>query len=117
MDAGVELEKVSDAYHPEFLMASADAELMERTKPALAEVGRVQALVTAEALLESVAAAPHAWVALDTRLPGMEMGQLLASVRALLSGSVSRIVLFSDIVTEEWRERLREGSISDVVRH
>lgn len=106
---------MSNAFHPEFLLATADAELIERAEPALAQLGRVQTPATAEALLEAVAALPQAVIALDTRLPGIEIGQLLAAVRALPGGAVSPIVLFSDTVTDEWRERLREGVISDLV--
>lgn len=106
---------MSNAIHPEFLLASTDAALIERAEPALAQLGRVQAVATAEALLAAAAALPQALVALDTRLPGMEIGQLLAAVRALPGGSVSPIVLFADTVTDEWRERLREGVVSDLV--
>lgn len=106
---------MSNAFQPEFLLASADADLIARAEPALAQLGRVQALPTTDALLQAVAVLPQTVIALDTRLPGMEIGQLLAAVRALPRGSVSPIVLFSDTVTAEWRQRLREGVISDLV--
>ncbi|MFP5237967.1 MAG: diguanylate cyclase [Acidobacteriota bacterium] len=106
---------MSDACYPEFLLASADAQLIERTQPVLAGLGRLQVHQSAETLLQAAAELPQSLVALDTRLPGMEVGQLLAAMRALPGGSVSPIVLFSDTVTEEWRERLREGVISDVM--
>lgn len=106
---------MSNASQPEFLLASVEAELIERAEPALAQLGHVQTLSTPEALLQAVAALPQAVIALDTRLPGMEIGQLLAAMRVLPGGSVAPVVLFSDTVTEEWRERLREGVISDLV--
>lgn len=115
MVAGVELEAVASADHLDCLLASADAEFVARMEAGLAaQAARVHTVATAEALLKAAAALPHALVALDTRLPGLEMGQLLASMRGLPSRSVSRLVLFSDTVTEEWRERLREGMVSDV---
>lgn len=116
MDSGVELEEVASAEDLECLLCSADAEFVERVEPALAAHSEhVHKVVTGVGLLEAAAAMPQALVALDARLPRMDMGRLVAAMRALPGAGVSPIVLFSDRVADEWLERLREGVISDVV--
>lgn len=101
---------------PDFLLASDDAELLSRMEPLLAShPARVRKLHCANELLEVLGEQPAVLLALDGKLPGMAMGQLLAALRAHPGGAVLPIVLFSDSVTAELRDRLREGVISDVV--
>ncbi len=101
---------------PDFLLASDAPELLARMEPVMAgHPARVQKLHSADALLQAVNEQPSALLALDARLPGMEMGQLLAALRAHPGGAVLPIVLFSDSVTSELRARLHEGVISDVL--
>lgn len=101
---------------PEFLLASDDAALLARVEPVLAaHPARVRKLHSAEELLGAVGDQAVALLALDAGLPGMQMGQLLAALRAHPGGAGLPIVLFSDTVTNELRDRLREGVISDVV--
>lgn len=101
---------------PDVLLASDDAEFVARLEPVLpAYATRVRKVQSAEGLLQAIRDVPAGLLALDARLPGMGMGQLLAALRADPGGSVLPIVLFSDSATREWRDRVREGVLSDVV--
>ena len=100
----------------DFLLASDDAALLQRVQPVLAaHAARVQTVGSADALLHALGEQPAALLALDAGLPGMPMGQLLAALRAHPGGALLPIVLFSDTATDDLRDRLREGVISDVV--
>src|ERR1035441_246518 len=104
-----------DSNPPTFLLASHQAALLAAMEPVLLATGaRVEIVLTADAALASVTAPhPPALALLDVNLPGMEMGQLLAAMRASDGGKCLPIVLISDTVTQEWSDRLAEGVVDD----
>ncbi|HTX77449.1 MAG TPA: GGDEF domain-containing response regulator [Terracidiphilus sp.] len=74
---------------------------------------RVRVAMTAEAALAVMQKEAPALALVDARLPGMELGRLLAAVRG--AGLRFPIVLISDTVSEELKARLVEGILDDVV--
>jgi diguanylate cyclase (GGDEF)-like protein len=81
-----------------------------------ADGARVEIVLSAEAALPALTAAHAPTLALiDTNLPGMEIGQLLAAVHSGSTGRRFPIVLISDTVTQEWIDRLAEGIIDDLL--
>ena len=102
---------------PTFLLASPEPALLAAIEPVLAASGaRVEIVLSAEAALASmIAPDPPTLALLDVNLSGMEMGRLLAAVRAEVSGKRLPIVLISDTVTQEWIDRLAEGVIDDLI--
>jgi diguanylate cyclase (GGDEF)-like protein len=96
-----------------FLLASAEPALLATLEPVLAADGaRVEVFLSAEAALPALTAPDAPTLALiDSNLPGMEMGQLLAAARVETEGRRFPIVLISDTVTQEWADRLAEGII------
>jgi two-component system, cell cycle response regulator len=99
---------------PIFLLASSEPALLTAIEPVLAAGGgRVQVVLSAQSALEAMSAHhPPTLAVLDQALPGMALGQLLASV---LADKRFPIVLISDAVTREWAERLQQGIIDDVI--
>jgi two-component system, cell cycle response regulator len=99
---------------PTFLLASSEPALLTAIEPVLAAGGgRVQVVLSADSALEAMSAHhPPTLAVLDQALPGMALGQLLASV---LADKRFPIVLISDAVTREWAERLQQGIIDDVI--
>ena len=99
-----------------YLLASPDTVLLGALEPELASCGaRVAVVLSTEAALAALTAAhPPALALLDVRLPGMEIGQLLAAVRAEPGTQHLPIVLISDNVTQEWSDRMAEGIIDDL---
>jgi len=99
-----------------YLLASPDPVLLAALEPELAACGaRVAVALSAEAAMAALTAArPPALALLDIRLPGIEMGQLLAAVRAHPGTERLPIVLISDSVTQEWSDRMMEGIIDDL---
>jgi diguanylate cyclase (GGDEF)-like protein len=96
------------------LLASSEPALLAATEPVLTELGvRVRVAMSAEAALAAMLKDTPRLALVDARLPGMELGRLLAAVR----GEARRfpIVLISDTVSEELKERLVEGIIDDLV--
>lgn len=104
---------------PSFLLASPDPQVLREIEPVLLASGaRVQVVLTGEAAAQAMTAPnPPNLALLDVNLPGMEMGQLLARVRAEASGRRFPIVLISDVVSPEWMNRLTEGIIDDLIPH
>jgi two-component system, cell cycle response regulator len=102
---------------PTFLLASSEPALLTAIEPVLAaRGGRVQVVLSAQSALEAMSAHhPPTLAVLDQALPGMALGQLLASVLAHSTGKRFPIVLISDAVTREWAERLQQGIIDDVI--
>ncbi len=103
--------------HPSYLLASSDPTLLQAVEPALLATGAaVSVVLSAEAALAAMTAPhPPSLALLDVRLPGMEMGQVLAAARAHESASRFPIALISDSLSDEWIERLREGVIDDII--
>jgi diguanylate cyclase (GGDEF)-like protein len=99
------------------LLASPEPALLAALEPVLAADGaRVEIVLSAEAALPALTAAHAPTLALiDTNLPGMEIGQLLAAVHSGSTGRRFPIVLISDTVTQEWIDRLAEGIIDDLL--
>lgn len=96
------------------LLASSEPALLAATEPVLTGLGvRVRVAMTAEAALAAMLKDTPRLALVDARLPGMELGRLLAAVRG--EGRRFPIVLISDTVSEELKERLIEGIIDDLV--
>lgn len=99
----------------EFLVASADAELLPRVQAALQPTGaHLEIATTAEGTLAALEQEPRALVLLDAELPGMNTGQLLAAIQVDPGRPLTPIVLFSDTADEEVCARVREGVLLDV---
>lgn len=105
------------ATQPKVLLASHDPAFLAATESALASAGaRVQVVLSAEAARDGMlAASPPDLALLDTRLPGMETGRLLASVRGEPGGHRLPIVLFSDFVNDECMHWIAGGMLDDVI--
>jgi diguanylate cyclase (GGDEF)-like protein len=100
---------------PMFILASNEPALLARIEPALAAKARVKVVLSADAALAAMSGEePPALALLDANLPGMPLGQLLAAARAD-AGRRYPIVLFSDTVSEETKDRIAEGVIDDLV--
>lgn len=100
-----------------FLLASPQPALLSAIEPVLLASGaQVEIVLSAEAALASMTTpTPPTLALLDTALPGMEMGQLLAATCSESACKRLPIVLISDAVTEEWLDRLAEGVIDDLI--
>lgn len=99
------------------LFASHDPEFLAVVEPALVAAGvRVKVVLSAEAAREAMLAEqPPDLALLDTELPGIDTGQLLASVRDEPGGHRLPIVLFSDTVSEEWMHWIAGGILDDLI--
>jgi diguanylate cyclase (GGDEF)-like protein len=99
------------------LLASPDPALLGAVEPLLRAAGaHVEVVLSAEAAIKFLVAGDlPALFVLDARLPGMPIGQLLASARAMSDGPRVPIVLVSDRVTQEWIDRLADGAIDDLI--
>jgi diguanylate cyclase (GGDEF)-like protein len=100
-----------------FVLASSDSELLAAIEPTLLDAGaRVEVARSAQAALATASdPRPPSLILLDTLLPGMPMGQLLAALRAEAESSRIPIVVITDSVTEEWVDRLAEGAVDDLI--
>lgn len=103
------------------LLASDDSALLAAFEPAfLAARWPVEIARSADAALAAmIAPASPCLALLDANLPatksGMDISRLLAVARAEPDTHAYPIVLISDTVTEDWRNRLSEGVIDDVI--
>ena len=99
------------------LLASPDPAILSALEPPLAaSCANVQVVLSAEAALAALTALqPPSLALLDVNLPGMEIGRLLAAVRAEQEAQSFPIVLISDTVTLEWIDRMAEGVIDDLL--
>ncbi len=110
---------------PTFLLASPEPALLTAVERVLLASGaRVEVVLSAEAALALMTAPrPPSLALLDVNLPGeeagmasgLEIGQLLAAVRAHVGSKHLPIVLITDTVTHEWTNRLAEGVIDDLI--
>jgi diguanylate cyclase (GGDEF)-like protein len=91
--------------------------LLAAIEPTLLDAGaRVEVARSAQAALATASdPRPPSLILLDTLLPGMPMGQLLAALRAEAESSRIPIVVITDSVTEEWVDRLAEGAVDDLI--
>jgi len=112
---------MSSHAHPSFLLASSNPELLSALELPLAACGsHVEVVLTAESALAALTAAhPPSLALLDANLRGTELGmsleRLLAAVQPEEGTRQSSIVLIADSVMQEWRDRLAEGVIDDVL--
>jgi diguanylate cyclase (GGDEF)-like protein len=104
---------------PTFLLASPEPTLLAEMEPVLtASGGRVEVVLSAEAALAAMTAPiPPSLALIDVNLPGMEIAQMLAAVRAEAAGRRFPIVVISDTVTQEWLDRISEDVIDDLIPH
>jgi diguanylate cyclase (GGDEF)-like protein len=114
---------------PTFLLASPEPGLLAAIEPVLHVSGaRVEVVLSTGAALAAMTAPnPPGLALLDVNLPGptpikapdlepgRAMDHLLTAVRAEVSARRLPIVLISDIVTQEWLDRLAEGAIDDLI--
>jgi diguanylate cyclase (GGDEF)-like protein len=102
---------------PTFLLASHEPALLSAVEPLLAAAGaRVEAVLSAESAIAAMTSQRvPALVLIDDRLPGMPLGQLLASAISEAGGKRFPIVLMTAVVTREWADRLQEGVIDDAI--
>jgi diguanylate cyclase (GGDEF)-like protein len=100
-----------------FLLALPDPSLPGAIEPLLpSAAARVEAVHSAEAVLAAIAGAdPPGLLLLDASLPGMPIGQLLATARAYADGPRFPIVLIADTVTQEWTDHLADGAVDDLI--
>jgi two-component system cell cycle response regulator len=103
--------------NPNFLLASNEPALLSKLEPLLeAQSGQVHIALTAEAALALLAGPlQHNLLLLDANLPGLELGQFLATVQVAAGEKSFPIVLISDTISEEMIDRLAEGVIADIV--
>jgi len=101
----------------DLLLASPEPKLLTALEPVLMAGGaHVEIVLSGKAAFESMTAPfPPSVALLDTRLPGIPIGQLLAAVRAEETGRRFPIVLASDTVTKEWTDRMEEGVVDDLI--
>lgn len=99
-----------------FLLASSDPAVLHTVEPVLQASGAlVHIAMNATSALSILSGdTPPTLVVLDTGLPGMELGQVLAAARAQSSKDYP-IVLVSDAVTQECSDRVVEGVVQDIV--
>ncbi len=102
---------------PTLLLASPEPALLAAVEPLLSAGGEcVEVVLSAQAALASmIAPHPPGLALLDESLPGMPIGQLVASARSQSARARFPIVLIADTVTEAWIDRLAEGAIDDLI--
>lgn len=98
-----------------FLLASPEPALLSAMEPVFLSAGaRVHVVLSANAALDAMNGAnPPDLALLDSALPGMDIGQLLAAAHS--DGPRFPIVLIADTVSPEWLDRLAEGVIDDLI--
>jgi two-component system cell cycle response regulator len=97
------------------LLASPEPALLRLLESILLAKGpRVEVVLSAEAALTAMNRTPPVLAMLDAKLPGMEIGQLLARAR-VECGNRFPIVLISDTARQEWIDRMADGVIDDVI--
>jgi diguanylate cyclase (GGDEF)-like protein len=101
------------------LLASADSRLLEDLRQTLCVLGmQVESALnakTALAAMRTMQGQAQGLILLDTCLPGVANGHLLAAMLECEERKQHAIVLLADQVSDEWIARLREGVIDDIV--
>jgi PleD family two-component response regulator len=101
------------------LLASADSRLLEDLRQTLCVLGmQVESALnakTALAAMRTMQGQAQGLILLDTCLPGVANGHLLAAMLECEVRKQHAIVLLADQVSDEWIARLREGVIDDIV--
>lgn len=100
---------------PRYLVVSAEPVLLAAIEPLFRNSARVQVVLSAGDALAAMTGPQRPDLALlDATVAGMDLGRLLAAVRAG-AGCIFPIVLISDTVTQEFLDRLAEGVIDDLI--
>src|SRR5581483_7065912 len=103
-----------------YLLASDEPALLSAVESVLAQSGARVKVVLSAAAVESALTAPFGaepapdLVLLDARLPGLDFNRVLATVRPDEASRLP-IVLFSDTVSEELKNRVDEGIVDDLL--
>lgn len=102
---------------PKILVVCRDPALLTGLQPVLAATGaRIEVADFTTTALTAMAAAPLPILALlDGALSQAEIGQLIAAAHASTGTHPYPIVVLADLVPEEWRRRLAEGVLDDVI--
>ena len=102
---------------PKILVVCRDSALLTGLQPVLEATGaRIEVADCAKTALTAMVAAPLPMLALlDGALPQAEIGQLIAAAHASTGTHTFPIVVLADLVPEEWRRRLVEGVLEDVI--
>ena len=102
---------------PAFLLASPDPALLGAIEPLLLAAGaRVEIVLSAQAALAALGRPNSPSLALiDSSLPGIPTGQLLAAARAQSDVPRIPVVLIAETVTQEWVDFLAEGAMDDLI--
>jgi diguanylate cyclase (GGDEF)-like protein len=102
-----------------YLLASHEPALLAAVEPVLAATGnQIQIVLSHEGALEALSGVDVAcgpgFALVDSRLPGLDTGRLLAAARTHAEHRFP-IVLFSDTVSEELKNRIAEGVLDDLL--
>lgn len=105
------------AIHPDILVATRSARLIDTLELSLAGAGaRVRAVTAMDGGLEAMidGGVPGA-VLLDVELPGADLERVLAGINAGTARRGFPVVLLCDGEIPAWKDRLEEGVIDDLV--
>ena len=102
---------------PTILLVSDDPALLSALEPVLQSTGvEVKIALSAEhAIAASAAQEAPDLILMDSNLQGSDASRVLAAVRDTLRGPHIAVVLLADGVSEEWRGRLVEGALDDLI--
>jgi diguanylate cyclase (GGDEF)-like protein len=110
----------ASATQPQVLLASPDASLVIDLQRILGALGLpVETVMESSRLVTAILAFPESSILLlDTRMPGVSSGRLLATLEEEGIHRRSAIALIAEQIQDAWIARLREGVIDDIVpRH
>ena len=104
---------------PTFLLASPDTDLLQAIEPALLASGaHIEIVLSSEAAVAAASGSRSRGlnlILLDVELPGMPIGQLLATFRSEPLNLQLPIILIASAVEQEWIDRLAEGAVDDLI--
>ena len=105
------------AIHPEILVATSSARLIDALEASLADAGtRMRSVTTTDGALKAIVdGTVPAAVLLDVELPGADLERVLAAINAGTERRSFPLVLMSDEEIPGWKDRLAQGVIDDVV--
>jgi len=106
-----------DVDHGAILIASDDLDLVHAIEPVLVAAGS-QAVVVASpeaALAKLTEPQSPELVLLDTKMPGLSVGQYLAIAQDGGAAKRTGVVLLTDTIADEWSAWVRDGVLDDVI--